>query len=285
MSDLKFDSVPDGNTNDAQVANANSTVEEIMSKLKEPFPADEIDWRVQRSMKTARGDKAIVLAYLNARAVMDRLDDVVGANNWTDTYDRWGDNGVKCCLTVRLGNKWITKEDGADDTDIEATKGGFSSSFKRAAVKFGIGRYLYKLKESWVDISDKKQTPNDEYINDKKTGITGYWTPPTLPDWALPAENASSRASVQRQNTLEDGEPDSAPEQEQKQKAKPASLGKPAAEPQKNAILKMVDLANDKGKEANLDKLLAEIGRSSIHEVTTDDAKQLIARLNGIISS
>jgi hypothetical protein len=38
---------------------------------------------------------------------------------------------------------WISRCDGADDTNIEGAKGGLSDAFKRAAVKFGIGRYLY----------------------------------------------------------------------------------------------------------------------------------------------
>ena len=38
---------------------------------------------------------------------------------------------------------WVTKTDGADDTTIEGAKGGISDALKRAAVQFGIGRYLY----------------------------------------------------------------------------------------------------------------------------------------------
>jgi len=38
---------------------------------------------------------------------------------------------------------WVTKSDGADDSSIESAKGGISDSLKRAAVQYGIGRYLY----------------------------------------------------------------------------------------------------------------------------------------------
>src|SRR5262249_14174357 len=36
-------------------------------------------------------------------------------------------------------------------------KAAFSDALKRAAVKFGIGRYLYRLPSQWVDYDDKKR--------------------------------------------------------------------------------------------------------------------------------
>lgn len=164
------------------------TAHEIAASLKAPFPAKDIDWRVQRAMRTRNGDKAIVLAYITSRAVQDRLDAVVGMDGWRDHYERWGDKGVKCSLSLKIGGEWITKQDGADDTNIEPTKGGISDALKRAAVKFGIGRYLYDLDESWVEIKER----GDNYINTKvkvngkEEWIKGYWDPPQLPVWALP---------------------------------------------------------------------------------------------------
>ena len=48
-----------------------------------------------------------------------------------------------CSLSCKVGDNWITKADGAGDTDIEGEKGGISDALKRAAVVWGIGRYLY----------------------------------------------------------------------------------------------------------------------------------------------
>jgi len=57
-----------------------------LKKLKDPFPSSDITWRVQQSGKKKNGDPyAMVLAYVTARAVMDRLDDVLGTENWS-TY-------------------------------------------------------------------------------------------------------------------------------------------------------------------------------------------------------
>jgi hypothetical protein len=49
-------------------------------------------------------------------------------------------------------NLWIWKSDGAGATDVEGEKGMLSDALKRAAVRWGVGRYLYDLKSPWVAI-------------------------------------------------------------------------------------------------------------------------------------
>jgi hypothetical protein len=44
----------------------------------------------------------------------------------------------------------VVKSNGAGDTDVEGPKGALSDAFKRAAVLWGIGRYLYSLESPWV---------------------------------------------------------------------------------------------------------------------------------------
>ena len=106
--------------------------------LKRPFPESEV------SLRKGAGNK--MLAYVTARTVMKRLDELVGMGNWSDEYDFIGGRMI-CKLSLRhpllSGSEWITKCDGADDSQIEAAKGGISDAFKRAAVKFGIAQYLY----------------------------------------------------------------------------------------------------------------------------------------------
>jgi hypothetical protein len=75
---------------------------------------------------------------------MKRLDDVVGMENWQCHYEDLGGR-VICRLSIRVDGEWITKCDGAGDTKIEGEKGGISDALKRAAVLFGVGRYLYYL--------------------------------------------------------------------------------------------------------------------------------------------
>lgn len=149
----------------------------VFAELAKPFPASEVQWKVQVVSKDKR--RALVLAYLDARAVMDRLDSVVGPTGWSDSYEVYrADSSIdhqtvqaKCRLTI-LG---ISKEDVGEgsmqgEQSSSSVKAAVSDALKRAAVKFGIGRYLYRLESVWVDYDDAKKRPLET---------------PTLPDWAV----------------------------------------------------------------------------------------------------
>ena len=160
------------------------------AKLREPFPAADVEWRIGQSGSKADGTCwAKVLAYITNRAIMQRLDEVCGPENWQNEY-RTAPNasdkhkGVICGISIRVNGEWITKWDGADSTDIEEIKGGLSDSMKRAGVQWGIGRYLYDLEEGWADVS--KERKNGARFAKTKDGKEFYWLPPTLPSWALP---------------------------------------------------------------------------------------------------
>lgn len=118
-----------------------------LKKLFDEFPKDAVSWRAQTLTKD--GAKAMALAYIDARDVMERLDEVCGSDGWQDRYEFSGARTI-CYLSVKVGDEWITKADGAGDTAVEAEKGAISDAFKRAAVKWGIGRYLYALDAPWV---------------------------------------------------------------------------------------------------------------------------------------
>lgn len=171
-----------------------------LKKLSEPFKENEIEWRVGQCGKTREGKIwAKVLAYVQARAIMDRFDEACGPENWMVTYRFIGLNesahpGVICGIGVRVRGDWIHKEDGAEQTDIESFKGGLSSALKRAAVPWGPGRYLYDLEEGWAQIVDQK-APGARYAKTKE-GETFYWVPPALPAWALPAVEQNKTATV-----------------------------------------------------------------------------------------
>lgn len=118
-----------------------------IAKLALEFPKDAISWRAQSVTKD--GTKAMALAYIDARDVMERLDEICGPSDWQDRYEFHGSRTI-CYLSIRIGDEWITKADGAGDSDVEAEKGAISDALKRAAVKWGIGRYLYALDAPWV---------------------------------------------------------------------------------------------------------------------------------------
>jgi hypothetical protein len=153
--------------------------------LAEPFPESEIEWRIgQSGVSDTKGPWAKVLAYITNRAIMDRLDEVCGPENWRNEFCYAG-AGVLCGLSVKISDEWITKWDGAENTDIEAVKGGLSNAMKRAAVQWGIGRYLYGLSEGWAKIGP--EGANYVKANKDKGTPPFHWDPPNLPKWALPA--------------------------------------------------------------------------------------------------
>lgn len=125
----------------------------VLGMLKSPFPPGKISWRVGST--TADKKKGMALAYIDARDVMERLDEACGNDGWQDRYEVHGTKTI-CYLSIKTDAGWITKADGAGDTDVEAEKGSLSDSFKRAAVKWGIGRYLYDIESPWVELETKE---------------------------------------------------------------------------------------------------------------------------------
>lgn len=124
-----------------------NSVREALPKLYDKFNGDRISWRVGST--TADKSKGLALAYIDARDVMERLDLIVGPENWQCDYPHANGKTV-CRIGIKIDNEWVWKSDGAGDSDVEAEKGAMSDAFKRAAVRWGIGRYLYDLGSPWV---------------------------------------------------------------------------------------------------------------------------------------
>ncbi len=133
----------------------------VAAALAAPFDPADLEWRVGSTNKDKTKGQA--LCYVNARAVMDRLDAVLGIDGWHDEYSTSAGPkaGVECRLSLRIDGKWITKADSADQPDTEPVKGGYSDALKRAAVRFGVGRYLYDLPKVWAPLTDGKYLPKD----------------------------------------------------------------------------------------------------------------------------
>ena len=149
--------------------------------LQDRFPADQIEWRLQQAGEKNGRVWAICVPYVTNRAIQSRLDEVVGPGNWKNEFRPGPDGGVMCGLSVRVGEEWVTKWDGAENTDIEGVKGGLSGAMKRSAVQWGIGRYLYGLDETFAQVSD-----TGSLRGKTKDGKPFRWDPPQLPKWALP---------------------------------------------------------------------------------------------------
>jgi hypothetical protein len=147
----------------------------IMQLLQEPFPSDCVVWRVGSTNKEKT--KGLALAYITNRAIQNRLDGIFGCFGWRNEFKEWKGISQLCGISIWDDGKncWITKWDGSDDSNMDKTKGGLSDAMKRCGYQWGIGRYLYNLPQSWVNLKAGK------YIE----------TVPLLPAWALPTSNTS----------------------------------------------------------------------------------------------
>lgn len=127
--------------------------QELYDALSAPFPVEMIEWRVGPTNKDGDKPKGQPLCYIDARAVMDRLDTVCGPENWANNYSAGVGGSIICNLGIHMPNgQWVWKADGAGATDMEGEKGALSDALKRSAVRWGIGRYLYDLKAPWVPL-------------------------------------------------------------------------------------------------------------------------------------
>lgn len=144
--------------------------EEISIALRRPFHPSRVHWRVGKTAKRDGKERGMALAYIDARDVMQRFDEVCGVDGWQVEYTHQFDKTLICRIGVKFGDEWVWKSDGAGETSYEGEKGKVSDAFKRAAVHFGVGRYLYTLGVSWVDLDTNKQIR----------------TPPELPAVATP---------------------------------------------------------------------------------------------------
>jgi hypothetical protein len=145
-------------------------VNDMKHALEMPFAANRLHWRVGAT--TQDKTKGIALAYLNARDVMRRLDEVFPMQ-WQNRYSLADNKLLVCEIGLKVEGEWLWRANGAGDSDIEAEKGKASDAFKRAAVMWGIGRYLYSMSNEWVPITEKGRS----HV---------LVAPPTLPPWATP---------------------------------------------------------------------------------------------------
>lgn len=148
------------------------SVDGIAKALHEPFDPAIIKWKPQ----VVSGNRAMAIAYVDARVVQDRLDDVLGIDGWQDDYEALPDGSVTCRLKIRLNGEWLMRTDVGGQSEQpdggDRMKSAFSDALKRTAVKFGIGRYLYRLPHQWVDYDVQRKR---------------FAVEPKLPAWAIPS--------------------------------------------------------------------------------------------------
>jgi hypothetical protein len=158
---------------------------DIPAALRAPFAPEDVKFKPA----AVSGNRALAVAYVDARTIMDRLDEVLGVDGWEDAYEQLPDGNVVCRLRCKIGERWLTKVDvggpSEQPDDGDKLKAAFSDALKRAAVKFGIGRYLYHVPHQWCDYDPKKR----QFVQSPKLPAWAEAAPPArltadqLADW------------------------------------------------------------------------------------------------------
>ncbi len=194
----------------------NELTPEMQQQLLAPFPDNVVGWKPQVTTKGRAKEEIIrngirvagCVAHIDARNVMDRLDETVGVGGWSDFYERIGDRHIKCTLIV-LG---VSKQDVGQTNEggfADPVKSAFSDALKRTAVKFGIGRYLYGMPMQWLPYDGYKVTPPN---------ATNHPPPPIRKNKAAPPtgtrqtqadkdfENLPSEGTKKKKTAVSDGD-------------------------------------------------------------------------------
>ncbi|RYM37181.1 MULTISPECIES: Rad52/Rad22 family DNA repair protein [unclassified Meiothermus] len=171
---------------------AGKTLNELLGNLQAPFA--EVDWKVQSTTKDkSRGQ---VVPYIDARSVAERLDEAVGPEGWQDSYDILLAQGDSFVVRCRLSVLGVSKEDVGEGDSLKAA---FSDALKRAAVKFGVGRYLYRMPDVWVEIEEGRFIPRSTVraldAAYRRFIETGEWRLDAAPAKAPAAEPAVAKAA------------------------------------------------------------------------------------------
>ena len=158
---------------------------ELFHALREPFDPKSVEWKPQGQPKQG---KVQVVAYVDARAVIKRLNEVLGVKGWSSSFKTLHYDEkqvvVECTLSAEVGGQKAAHADtgsaemgGFVRTFGDCFKAAYSDAIKRAAVHFGVGSYLYALPSQWVECNER-----------------GYPTgEPQFPSWALPKPKAKSQ--------------------------------------------------------------------------------------------
>jgi hypothetical protein len=157
--------------------------EKLFAQLEVPFDPAQIKWRVMRTSNNGRS--GVILPFADPRAYTDRLNQLFTPAGWTRAYtvssvpsltrmERGkvivtGKVLVATSVTInRLGSHTGTGEEWADQPN--AVTSADAQAFKRACSCYGLGRYLYRFEETWVQLNRRGEPV----------------ALPVLPEWALP---------------------------------------------------------------------------------------------------
>ena len=187
---------------------------DALTRLTAPFALTDVDFKPQ--VLTKDRTKGMAATYVDARAVAARLDDVFGFG-WSAAYRVVSDTEklfvVECTLTAQVDGHTVSRADVGESSNGEREasrhKAAYSDALKRAAVQFGVGRYLYDLPKLWAEYDDSKKRWTDAGLHklerDYQNAIAGLWPTPAMPEAApaaVPAPTAPAPIAPSKTEAL-----------------------------------------------------------------------------------
>ena len=156
--------------------------EKDLQKLNIPTPKNEIKYRPGSTFSYNNKKYARMLAYVDARYIQDKLDEIVGVGSWSNDFHRDEKGILFCTITINFERKdgaaSISKTDCGTESNVEQQKGEVSDSFKRCAVHFGLARDLYNLPDP-KGFKYIAEMSNNKYLNPNTNTFTSIqqWKP------------------------------------------------------------------------------------------------------------
>ncbi|MEN6358143.1 MAG: Rad52/Rad22 family DNA repair protein [Armatimonadota bacterium] len=121
--------------------------DEMVKRLCAPLPKEGLS--MKPGSVTKDGSAALVLTYMDSRTAQARLDDVAPGDwefDWEVVHEEEKKLTVKGIMTVAGKTR---RDAGQASDEDEIYKSAVSDAFKRCAVMFGVGRYLYDMPKTY----------------------------------------------------------------------------------------------------------------------------------------
>lgn len=247
---------------------------EQLEKLKESM---DYKFRVQ----STKFGKATILSYVDSRGVQDRLDEALGAENWQDKYQII-DGNLFCGISVKVSDgegrsEWVTKWDVGTESNVDKEKGNSSDAFKRAAVKWSIGRFLYSL--GTITLKAVTHTNNKDYP--AKSDGTILWSTEELNEYCkdLAAKGITDDTKFQKSAPKQPVKPTPPPVKKVEQpKGESAKTTSGAMTPNK-----AMDVTDEESRKAKAKKAFEGLDKATVLGYIIKDLKLKYVSINDFI--
>jgi hypothetical protein len=269
------------------------TLTDCIADLARPFPIDSV--QVRPGAVAGDGTAAIALPYVDWRLYAERLDQVVGAANWSIQLIPWGQTRIIARLTI-LG---ITKDASGEGDPNDGNCGTIAEAQakKRACAECGLGRYFYTLPKVWGKGSGSKRDFRFADGEAQRCGYEMYRNAGLLPEpRPAPASQLSTSSSTPAPARLAKARAALERVEQRSGLTPPSATPRTASVKQRTYIVTLLDAARTHVQPGTLNQIGQDIGDfpglSGVQaadglpqRLTTTQASRLIDQLQQLTAS